>query len=108
MPSHQERRVLVIVAWLDLGAHLGECLAMDALQDIAIAPLLHGSRSKMTTENRTRGFQPRQRAGNFGVRQIETTRHLTRRDRPGGLERTTNNLIARCVGILRLLDDITA
>ncbi len=66
-PSQPERRVLVIGARLDLGAHARERHAMDPFEVVAIAPLNDVGAREVALKNSALPFQRRETPVRFPI-----------------------------------------
>src|SRR5271170_6686746 len=94
-PSQPERRVLVIGARLDLGAHARERHAMDSFEVVAVAPLDHVGAREVALKNSALPFERREALFDFRFFDTQPRRYFASRGRPASLERAPHEFCAR-------------
>ena len=98
-PSQPKRRVLVIGARLDFGAHARQGHPMNPFEVVAVAPLNRVGAREVSAENRTLPFQRRKTLVDVGLFEMQSRRNFAGSRRTAGLQRSPHELDAGCVAV---------
>ncbi len=102
-PAQAERRILVIGARLDFGAHARQRHPMDTFEVVAIAPLNRVGASEVSAENRAIPFERRETLLDFRFLEMQSRRDFAGGRRAAGFQRAADEFGARSVAVGRRL-----